>query len=286
MNREYEFSVVVFAKDTAKLYRTFKNVREVTPEGTVQILAVCIAGDMDIPDERDMRELEEAGEKEKELKDEELDKIYGEFNPEDPRFREMLDDRDLLYIDGLECGDLVAELKDKIAGSYVVFAKAGIRFSPKSSAEIRRCFEEENRDVVLTKIRGKGNIYVREHNNYCNRFTEKTTLDNNVYLDVMTMVYQSVVSCRSLGVASGEDIYVQILADHLMVDDWKNMLQDPDQLEVFYQEFFRKIADCRIKENPVHEKRTCQLILFLHSGNKVGTDYRRKHQRRMVQVAH
>ena len=96
MNREYEFSVVVFAKDTAKLYRTFKNVREVTPEGTVQILAVCIAGDMDIPDERDMRELEEAGEKEKELKDEELDKIYGEFNPEDPRFREMLDDRDLL----------------------------------------------------------------------------------------------------------------------------------------------------------------------------------------------
>ena len=62
MNREYEFSVVVFAKDTAKLYRTFKNVREVTPEGTVQILAVCIAGDMDIPDERDMRELEEAGE--------------------------------------------------------------------------------------------------------------------------------------------------------------------------------------------------------------------------------
>ena len=74
MNREYEFSVVVFAKDTAKLYRTFKNVREVTPEGTVQILAVCIAGDMDIPDERDMRELEEAGEKEKELKDEELDR--------------------------------------------------------------------------------------------------------------------------------------------------------------------------------------------------------------------
>ena len=72
MNREYEFSVVVFAKDTAKLYRTFKNVREVTPKGTVQILAVRTAGDMDIPDERDMRELEEAGEKEKELKDEEL----------------------------------------------------------------------------------------------------------------------------------------------------------------------------------------------------------------------
>ena len=194
MNREYEFSVVVFAKDTAKLYRTFKNVREVTPEGTVQILAVCIAGDMDIPDERDMRELEEAGEKEKELKDEELDKIYGEFNPEDPRFREMLDDRDLLYIDGLECGDLVAELKDKIAGSYVVFAKAGIRFSPKSSAEIRRCFEEENRDVVLTKIRGKGNIYVREHNNYCNRFTEKTTLDNNVYL--LHQLYTMVITSR------------------------------------------------------------------------------------------
>ena len=38
MNREYEFSVVVFAKDTAKLYRTFKNVREVTPKGTVQTL--------------------------------------------------------------------------------------------------------------------------------------------------------------------------------------------------------------------------------------------------------
>ena len=101
---------------------------------------------MDIPDERDMRELEEAGEKEKELKDEELDKIYGAFNPEDSRFREMLDDRDLLYIDGLECGDLVAELKDKIAGNYVVFAKAGICFSPKSTAEVRRCFEEDNRE--------------------------------------------------------------------------------------------------------------------------------------------
>ena len=130
---------------------------------------------MDIPDERDMRELEEAGEKEKELKDEELDKIYGEFNPEDPRFREMLDDRDLLYIDGLECGDLVAELKDKIAGSYVVFAKAGIRFSPKfqcrrSDAALRKKTE----NVVLTKIRVEEEIsYVREHNNYCNRFNRK-----------------------------------------------------------------------------------------------------------------
>lgn len=82
------------------------------------------------------------------------------------------------------------------------------------------------------------------------------------YLDVMTMVYQSVVNCRSLGVTSGEDIYVQILADHLMVEDWKNMLQDPDQLEVFYQEFFRKIADCRIKENPVHEKNADYVLLY------------------------
>lgn len=82
------------------------------------------------------------------------------------------------------------------------------------------------------------------------------------YLDVMTMVYQSVVSCRSLGVTSGEDIYVQILADHLMVEDWKNMLQDPKQLEVFYQEFFRKIADCRRKENPVHEKNADYVLLY------------------------
>ena len=123
----------------------FKNVREVTPKGTVQILAVRTAGDMDIPDERDMRELEEAGEKEKELKDEELDKIYGAFNPEDSRFREMLDDRDLLYIDGLECGDLVAELKDKIAGNYVVFAKAGICFPQnpvqRSDAALRKTTE-------------------------------------------------------------------------------------------------------------------------------------------------
>lgn len=109
---------------------------------------------MDIPDERDMRELEEAGEKEKELKDEELDKIYGEFNPEDPRFREMLDDRDLLYIDGLECGDLVAELKDKIAGSYVVLQKPESVF-PKIQCRGQTLLEEDNRDVVITKIRGK-----------------------------------------------------------------------------------------------------------------------------------
>lgn len=42
MNREYEFSVVVFAKDTAKLYRTFKNVREVTPEGTYRSLQYAL----------------------------------------------------------------------------------------------------------------------------------------------------------------------------------------------------------------------------------------------------
>ena len=39
-------------------------------------------------------------------------------------------------------------------------------------------------------------------------------------------------------------------------------LQDPDQLEVFYQEFFRKIADCRIKENPVHEKNADYVLLY------------------------
>ena len=76
-----------------------------------------------------------SGEKEKELKDEELDKIYGEFNPEDPRFREMLDDRDLLYIDGLECGDLVAELKDKIAGSYVAFCKSRNPIFPQNPVQ-------------------------------------------------------------------------------------------------------------------------------------------------------
>ena len=182
MNREYEFSVVVFAKDTGKLYRTFKNVREVTPEGSAQIFAIRTVGDVDILDEQDMRELEEAGEKEEELKEEELEKVYGEFNPEDPRFREMLDDQDLVYIDGLTCEDLAAELKDKVSGKYVVFTKAGIRFSVKAGAEIRRCFEEENRDVVITKIRGKRNIHVREHDNYCDRFTEETTLDNNAYL--------------------------------------------------------------------------------------------------------
>ena len=290
MNREYEFSVVVFAKDTGKLYRTFKNVREVTPEGSAQIFAIRTVGEVDIPDEQDMRELEEAGEKEEELKAEELEKVYGEFNPEDPRFREILDDQDLVYIDGLACEDLAAELKDKVSGKYVVFTKAGIRFSVKAGAEIKRCFEEENRDVVITKIRGKRNIHVREHDNYCDRFTEETTLDNNAYLlhqmyaaytfaadqvkwvsqirpeiwylDVMTMVYQSVVSCRSLGVAAGEDIYMQILSDHLIVEDWKDMLKDPEQLEVFYQEFFRKIADYRRKENPLHGKNADYVLLY------------------------
>ena len=96
-----------FCKRYRKAFnRTFKNVREVTPKGTVQILAVRTAGDVDIPDERDMRELEEAGEKEKELKDEELDKIYGEFNPEDSRFREMLDDRDFYILTDWNAGIL------------------------------------------------------------------------------------------------------------------------------------------------------------------------------------
>ena len=40
------------------------------------------------------------------------------------------------------------------------------------------------------------------------------------------------------------------------------MLQDRDQLEVFYQEFFRKIADRRIKENPVHEKNADYVLLY------------------------
>ena len=35
------------------------------------------------------------------------------------------------------------------------------------------------------------------------------------------------------------------------------------QLEVIsYQEFFRKIADCRIKENPVHEKNADYVLLY------------------------
>ena len=289
MSREYEFSVVIFAGDTAKLYRTFKNIRKVMAGQTVQILAVRIAGEMDISDEKDMRELENAGEKENELKAEELRNIYGEFNPKDPRFQEMLEDKDLLYIDGLECEDLASELKKAVSGDHIIFAKAGICFSQGAGREIARCFSEENRDVVITKIRGKRNLHVKEHNNYCDRFSEETTLDNSAYLmhqmypaytiaadqvkwaekirpdiwflDVMTMVYQSVVSCRSLGVVSGED-YIQILQDHLIVNDWKNMLQDAERLDIFYEQFLKKIMEYRLQENDIHDQNADYVLLY------------------------
>lgn len=290
MNREIEFSVVVFAKDTGKLYRTYKNVREVTPEGTSQILAVRIQGDTDIPDESDLRELEAEGEKNEELEAEELEKVYGEFNPEDERFREILEDENVVYIDGLSGVDILTEIREHIAGKYVVFTKAGIRFSTAARSRIKRGFEVENRDVVMLKIRGRSNLHVKEHNNYWNRFKLNTTLESNSYLlhqmyaaytfvtdnlkwadqirpdtwylDVMSMVYRNVICCHNFGVASGKKAYMQILADHLIVEDWKDMLKDLEQMDVFYERFLKKIMEYRREEDVRYEKNADYVLLY------------------------
>lgn len=293
MNRECEFSVVVFAKDTAGLYKTYKNLREIMAVGAVQILAVRVEGKADALEERDLRELEEAGEKEKELKAEELRNIYGEFNPKDPRFQEMMDDQDLVYIDGLDGKKIEAELKKHIAGTYITFARAGVVFSRGAHAAIKHCFVEDKNDVVIIPIQGKNNIHVSEHNNYCECFKKGITLDNNVYLqhqiypaytfaadkikwteqiapdtwylDIMEIVYKTVISGKSLGVASGEHVYVQILMDHLIIQEWKNMLQNPEQMDIFYEKFLRNIMEYRFAETVEHGLNADYVLLYYFS---------------------
>lgn len=47
MTREDDFSVVVFAKNTSGLYRTYRNIKQNPLADTIQILAVRVEGNAD-----------------------------------------------------------------------------------------------------------------------------------------------------------------------------------------------------------------------------------------------
>ena len=126
MTREDDFSVVVFAKNTSGLYRTYRNIKQNPLADTIQILAVRVEGN---------------GEKEKTLQAQAMDEKFGPFQMKDKRFREMLKDPKLIYIDGSECQDIASELYSQITGTYITFVRGGNGFSKEAVRELQRCFQ-------------------------------------------------------------------------------------------------------------------------------------------------
>lgn len=57
MTREDDFSVVVFAKNTSGLYRTYRNIKQNPLADTIQILAVRVEGNADQFSQSDLKEL-------------------------------------------------------------------------------------------------------------------------------------------------------------------------------------------------------------------------------------
>ena len=152
MTREDDFSVVVFAKNTSGLYRTYRNIKQNPLADTIQILAVRVEGNADQFSQSDLKELQLLGEKEKTLQAQAMDEKFGPFQMKDKRFREMLKDPKLIYIDGSECQDIVSELYSQITGTYITFVRGGNGFSKEAFRELQRCFQEEGSDVAVIKI--------------------------------------------------------------------------------------------------------------------------------------
>ena len=55
MTREDDFSVVVFAKNTSGLYRTYRNIKQNPLADTIQILAVRVEGNADQFSQSDLK---------------------------------------------------------------------------------------------------------------------------------------------------------------------------------------------------------------------------------------
>lgn len=273
MTREDDFSVVVFAKNTSGLYRTYRNIKQNPLADTIQILAVRVEGIADQFSQSDLKELQLLGEKEKTLQAQAMDEKFGPFQMKDKRFREMLKDPKLIYIDGSECQDIASELYSQITGTYITFVRGGNGFSKGAFRELQRCFQEEGSDVAVIKIDGKDSLPVKEHNNYCDSFGKDATLDDHAcllhqmypaytfvteklkwtkeirkdtwYLDIMEMVYRNAVSCGKISVISGENARVQIPAEHFIRDEWENLIQDTKQTGMFYERFLKRLEEYR-----------------------------------------
>ena len=121
MTREDDFSVVVFAKNTSGLYRTYRNIKQNPLADTIQILAVRVEGNADQFSQSDLKELQLLGEKEKTLQAQAMDEKFGPFQMKDKRFREMLKDPKLIYIDGSECQDIASDRDHKFAIPFLRF---------------------------------------------------------------------------------------------------------------------------------------------------------------------
>ena len=264
MEKQFEFSVVVFWRERNELYKTYKSICDNTPAGFVQILAVC-TGDEGTGDE---------------------DEAY---TGEEEYLQILEKDKNLIRIDGKECENIAAEIRKHVSGKYLIFTKAGILFSSGTAENICKCFELEKRDIVISRIYGKHNIHVREHNDYCTRFNSETTLDNAAYLmhqiysaytfttdkfrwpekiekdtwyfDILDMVYRNVVSCESLGI-SADSIGIRIPREELTFEDWKNMMSDPEELDAFFEKFLKKLIEYRLEETVRHEQNADYVLMY------------------------
>lgn len=277
MNEQFKFSLVLFAKDTRSVYRTYKSARAQLNVGNVQIIIVKVGQNEEFDNEEDI-----IGEShENEL-------IFDEFDIRDERWQEIVNDNCVTIIDASDDRDVCDEIKSKVIGTYVAFAKAGIKFHKMLMNDVNNSFEIKNNDVVMTRVRGKHNTYIREHNNYCMRFEEDTTLNTNVYLlhqiysayyfkvenlkwvdsinsstwhlDIMRLVYLNVMNCDSFGCAT--EYYTHILSGRRAIEDWLDMFKLPETLDIFYEKFFVKMLGYLKSETIKYSLNSDYVLLF------------------------
>lgn len=187
--------------------------------------------------------------------------------------------------------DLSTELKASIMGRYVTFSRLEVSVSKRDIKKLIAYGDREQKDIIIARISldERFNGFIREHNNYCDRFEQDTNLDNNVYMlhnisfgyffrtellqlpdginadnwafDIIRLTYANAIRLTNMGYAKGVDIH--FISGVLAISSWYDSFSAEEQVENIYYNLIKKLDDIR-RSNAVTYKVNADYALLYY----------------------
>lgn len=179
----------------------------------------------------------------------------------------------ITFLNASEKNGLSEELKTAIKGRYVSFSRIEVTISEKDIKKIVSCGDKEEADIVIARISldEKFNRFIREHNNYCDRFDRDTNLGNNVYMlhnmsmgyffrtssliwvegvrsdnwayDMIRQTYANAVMLSKMAYAKGADVH--FTSGTLAMASWNDAFSDEESVRNIFNKLIVKLNEIR-----------------------------------------
>ncbi|MGN0393935.1 MAG: CDP-glycerol glycerophosphotransferase family protein [Coprococcus sp.] len=195
----------------------------------------------------------------------------------------------IAFINASASDDLSAELKASVKGKYVSFSRIEVSISDKDIRTLISYMNKED-DIVIARISldEKFNRFIREHNNYCDRFDKGTNLSDNVYMlhnmsfgyffktkslvwlngissdnwayDIIRLTYANAVMLPDMGYAKGVDVH--FTSGTLAMTSWNDAFSDEESVRNIFNRLIVRLNEIRQNDKVIYNVNADYALLY------------------------